>query len=76
LSDTIGETSRLFNFCSLPFSNQVENFIKESTSKSSDDPYDVYRSYKQTDEWKEILPNDIVEGILNDERFINIQKRL
>ncbi|MEX2362427.1 MAG: sulfotransferase domain-containing protein, partial [Balneolaceae bacterium] len=76
LSDTMGEITRLFNFCNLPFSSQVENFIKESTSKSSDDPYDVYRNNKQLDEWKGILPKDIVEGILNDERFISIQKRL
>ncbi|WP_409029139.1 sulfotransferase domain-containing protein [Gracilimonas sediminicola] len=74
LKDTFGETIRLFEYCKIPFSNQVKGFINDSTSKSSDDPYDVYRSNKRSDEWKEVLPSDIVEGILNDERFINIQK--
>lgn len=76
LNDTIDESKRLFEFCNIPFSKQVENFINESTSKYSDDPYDVYRTKKRSDEWKEVLPNEIIERILNDERFISIQKRL
>jgi hypothetical protein len=75
LNATVGETKRLLKFCDLSFSSQIEDFINESTSKSSDDPYDIYRNNKRTDEWKEVLPSDIVEGILNDDRFIDIQKR-
>lgn len=76
LYNPFDKAKKLFEFCDLNYTNQVENFINESTTKSSDDPYDVYRNNKRSDEWKEVLPTDIFERILNDDRFIDIQERL
>lgn len=76
LNATVVETKKLLEFCDLPFSNQVENFINESTSKSSDDPYDVYRNNKRSDEWKDVLPHALVKRIIRDKRVKNILKNL
>jgi hypothetical protein len=76
LSDPVVETQRLVHFSNLPYTSQIETFLKESTSKPSDDPYDVYRINKRPDEWKNTLPVDIVEDIMNDKRFLHIQNRL
>lgn len=74
--NTLNEAKRLLEFCDLSFSKQIKNFINESTSKSSDDPYDVYRNKKRVDEWREYLSQDVSDKILEDNRVINFLKRL
>lgn len=72
---TFNETKRLWKFCELSFSEQTRNFIYESTSKSTEDPYDVYRNKKTVDEWRKYLPQDLINKILKDKRvkkFIKI----
>ncbi|MDZ7755178.1 sulfotransferase [Rhodohalobacter sp.] len=72
---TQSEIKKLFKFCDLPMSEQVCKFIKDSTSIFSDDPYGVYRKNKNINKWKEELPNEIIEAILNDKRFQSIKDK-
>jgi len=63
------ESRSLFEFCELEFEEQAYNFIKNSTSKNSEDPYDVFKVKSVLDNWKDILPLDIQEKIKEDHRF-------
>lgn len=72
LINTINVMEHLFEFCDLPFSNQTKNFIYESTSKSTNDPYDVYRNNKKVDEWKDYLPINVSDKIIKDKRVEKI----
>lgn len=73
---TLNETERLLKFCELSFSEQTKNFIYESTSKSTDDPYDVYRNNKRVDEWRKDLSQDLIDKVLKDKRITNYIKIL
>tara|TARA_R110002124_G_scaffold280092_1_gene453170 strand:- start:9216 stop:10025 length:810 start_codon:yes stop_codon:yes gene_type:complete len=66
----------LFEFCGIPLDEQTLNFINDSTSKSSDDPYDVYRKNKRANEWKDELPKEVIDLIMTNNRFIEIQDQL
>ncbi|MEX0906261.1 MAG: sulfotransferase [Balneolaceae bacterium] len=69
-------SKKLFDICELQFEQQTEEFIKQSTSRSSSDPYGVFRKDKKMDEWKVVLPTDIIESILEDNRFKRLSKYL
>lgn len=73
-ADPVVHTQKLFDFASLPFSEQTKSFINNSTSSSSTDPYDVFRKNKTGFEWINELDTVIINQIKNDERFIEIEK--
>lgn len=74
IQDTNKELKRLFKFCSIKFTNQVREFISDSSTTESDDPYDIFRNNKKIDEWKKVLPTQIIDEILKDENFLEVKK--
>jgi len=67
-------TSSIFDFVDLKLTEQTYSFLKESTSTSSDDPYDVYRKNKDGYEWRDDLPSEIIEAILTDHDFTDLAR--
>jgi hypothetical protein len=70
--DPVRVSKLLFGFVGLEYSDQSQSFLIESTTTSSDDPYDVYRKNKIPQEWAMELPEDIIKSITSDERFAEI----
>lgn len=58
-----GMARKIFSFCDLSFPPEVEAFIKESKSRHDADPYSVYRSEAGGQQWKTVLPEEIVSQI-------------
>ena len=56
-------TKRIFDFCGLEVSPQVQNFLSESKSRHDTDPYSVYRGQASDNRWKTVLPDEIVKQI-------------
>ena len=57
--DPILELKKIYQFCKMPWSSQVENFIKETTSLHKDDPYGVHK----TKNIEINLPRSIIDKI-------------
>lgn len=72
--DPLQQSRKLFDFAGLSLGGQTKSFLKNSTTSSSDDPYDVYRKNKTGFEWKSQLDPVIINEITNDNRFIEIEK--
>ena len=74
---TLEVVTDLFDFCELNITQQTTDFICDSKSRHEIDPYSVYRSKANDDQWRNILPEHIVEFILDDldgtelEQFLN-----
>lgn len=60
----VAVTNYLFQFCSLQMHPQVSKFIESSKSVHDSDPYSVFRAKANDNEWRDILPEDIVQEIL------------
>lgn len=73
VDNPIKHTKELFDFAGLPVEQQTESFLRESTTSTSDDPYDVYRKDKTGFEWISQLNPVIINEIKTDERFIEIE---
>jgi len=56
----------LFQFCSIEYHNQTDDFIDKSSSKHDDSPYSVYKDKRVLDQWKNELPNYILKEITAD----------
>jgi hypothetical protein len=67
-------TKEMFSFAGLRYTHQTKSFLQKSTQTASDDPYDVFRKEKTGQEWKNELPSDIINKILSDERFKELNK--
>ncbi len=75
VSDTVNQVKQMFQFCDLKFGSQTENFIGESTQKTVEDAYAVYRN-KNRDRYCRVgLPEAIKDEILSDVRTDVITKR-
>ena len=67
---------KVFNFCGLQMTDQVTNFIAESQSHHSKNPYSVFKSPEVKDRWKQELDPNITKSILDElkdtplERFL------
>lgn len=66
VDDTVYETKRLFQFCNISYTDQTEQFILDSKSKTNDDVYSVYREKGHKSEREMYLPEDIKEEIKRD----------
>jgi len=62
----VEEIQTIFNFCDLEICQQVIDFIRQSKSIHSDDPYSVYRGNANDNNWREILPDEIIETVKNE----------
>jgi hypothetical protein len=76
LSDLNGQVTSLFDFTNIPITKHTLSFLQKSTTESSNDPYGVYRKGKTGDEWKKELPSDIIDRIINDDRYLRIMEFL
>jgi len=57
-------TKKLFKFCVLEVSGQVEDFLSASKSRHDSDPYSVYRAKASDDRWLGVLPDEIAKQIM------------
>jgi hypothetical protein len=59
-------TQKIFNFCDLTVCQQVQAFLVASKSKHDPDPYSVFRSKANDNNWRNILPAEIVKEIMQE----------
>ncbi len=57
-------TKKLFDFCGLNVSDEVQQFLIESKSRHDPDPYSVYRANANDKCWQSTLPDNIVKQIM------------
>lgn len=57
-------TRKIFEFCDLKVSDQVEEFLRASKSRHDSDPYSVFRAKANDDRWQGVLPADIAKQII------------
>ena len=57
---------KLFDFFGVPFGNQTQTFLEESTNKHGESYYGVYKNANVADKWKDELDPYIVEQIRAD----------
>jgi hypothetical protein len=66
LNSTNSVVKEIFNFCDIKLTDQTLEFISNSKSKNLDDPYSVYKNKKLDDNWKTILPKNIIDTVLEE----------
>jgi len=76
LTNTESTINRLFNFVGLSMNEQTKRFLELSRSRQGSDAYDVYRLKEKDDHWKNILPEYIVNYIMNDIQATPLEKYL
>ncbi|MCB0704404.1 MAG: sulfotransferase domain-containing protein [Saprospiraceae bacterium] len=64
----------LFSFCNLEYSQQTDIFLDKSSATESTDPYGVFRKNHNAYGWEDQLPSEIVQGILGDPEFRQLNK--
>jgi hypothetical protein len=57
-------TRKVFEFCGLKVSDQVEEFLSASKSRHDPDPYSVFRAKANDDCWQGVLPDEIAQQII------------
>lgn len=72
----IDQTNKMFQFVGLQVDDQTENFLKESSSKSSGDAYSVYRKQQDPEKWRGQLNPDIERVLTEDFKKTELMKRL
>jgi hypothetical protein len=76
-SNTANVLERLFAFFGLSMHEQVFQFIEDSKNRHDEDPYSVYRGKASDNNWRGIIPDDIIETIVSElqgtllERFLD-----
>lgn len=75
-ADPFEVTKKLFNFCGLDFSKQVEDFILQSSSIHDEDPYSVFRQKLDDNLWKSRLPANIIQEVLAETRSTKLNRFL
>lgn len=63
------EVMDLFEFCGLRFDKQTKDFLDLSKSKNDLDAYSIFRTKNRDDQWKDSLPEFIINEIQNDPEF-------
>ena len=67
LRETILVIKDLFDFCEISYSQQTEDFLKQSSSINANiDPYSVFRKTQNDAKWKDTLPREIIDYIDKD----------
>lgn len=65
-TNTLETANTIFNFIGLNMHPQVSEFIEASSAVHEANPYSVYRSKANDNQWRGILPSDIVREIQNE----------
>ncbi len=76
LNNTLQQVQSLFDFAGIVMTPQTEDFLKKSRSVSVNDAYGVYKKKTADDQWKNKLPESIVETIKTDLKDSILQKYL
>lgn len=76
LRNPIEETKRLFNFLGLEYTEQTENFIKESTSKHIDNIWSVFKGKRSGKEFENEMEPEIIEEVYELTRQNGLEKYL
>ena len=66
--------SDLFDFCDLKMTSETLDFLKSSSQKNDLDAYSVFKKKDNDDGWKDELPNFIIEEIMGDKEFQELNK--
>ena len=66
----------MFDFCSIEYTQQTENFINASTESHSESPYAVFKSKKVATQWKNEFPAYITSEIKKDLSGTRLEKFL
>lgn len=66
----------IFSFCGLSFGKETEDFIIESRSKEGSDANSIYRLVKPDVGWKQRLPSDISNSIIEETRAAGLERFL
>jgi hypothetical protein len=66
LQEPVGVVGRLFDDIGLPFEEQTIEFLRESRSHNDSDPYGVYRDNDAEVSWRDNLPDEIAEIVVNE----------
>jgi hypothetical protein len=66
----------MFDFCSIEYTQQTENFIDASTKSHSESPYAVFKSKKVATQWKNEFPAYITNEIKKDLSGTRLEKFL
>ena len=67
-------TKQLFDFCSLKYTIQTNEFLNTSSSIQSEGTYSVYKRKTDDLEWKDVLPDFIKKTIKTDPDFVKLNK--
>ena len=59
-------TIKLFDFCGLNVTDQVQEFLVASKSRHDSDPYSIFRAKANDTRWQGVVPLDIVETIMQE----------
>ncbi len=76
LNNTLQQVQSLFDFAGIVMTPQTEDFLKKSRSVSVNDAYGVYKKKTADDQWKNKLPQSIVDTIKSDLDGTILQKYL
>jgi hypothetical protein len=68
-------TKQLFDFCSLKYTIQTNEFLNTSSSIQSEGTYSVYKRKTDDLEWKDVLPDLIQKTIKTDPDFVKLNKK-
>lgn len=64
--NTLENTEKMFTFCALNMQEQVVQYINDCSSTHNEDPYSVYRSKSNENDWETVLSDEIIKKITND----------
>lgn len=66
------------DFCDLDMGEQTQDFIEDSRSRHDADPYSVFRSMAGDEGWRNVLPEEIADSVVDEiegtelGRFLNV----
>ena len=66
-------TRKVFEFCDLKVSDQVDEFLRASKSRHDSDPYSVFRAKANDDRWLGVLPDEIAKQIISELKHTSLE---
>lgn len=72
INNTVNEMDRLYHFAGIEMSSNVTKFITDSKLNHIDDMNSVFKVKNDDDQWKTILPNNIIKYIYNDLEYTEL----
>lgn len=74
LKRPIESVEKLFEFTGLEMQKSTIDFLLNSTGKSTDDAYGVYKEKSKDNQWENNLPQNIISYIIRDLKNTNLEQ--